>query len=253
VLHLGRPRFAFRAVLGLRHSWLSREIVAFGLFAKLAALYAGVVLVGRLSRSLDPATVELTAETLGWAVVASGIIALFCSAMIYVFTQRECWSFTRVIVRFTLTAALLGVGVVWFSALALMLFAPSPELAELLELHGPWLCRALVAVAAARLMWDAAIFRHLLVRRTTPLKRSAQLMTRQLSSVTLARFAAGLLGGIVMPGLLLGYLSTSAGGNHPQFAIATATLCLACLAGELLERFLFFAACATPRMPGTIY
>jgi Fe-S-cluster-containing dehydrogenase component len=251
-LHLGRPQFAFRAVLGLRHSWLSREIVAFGLFAGLAASYAGAVLIGRMNHGLEPATVELVAESLGWAVVVSGIVALFCSAMIYVFTQRECWSFPRVIVRFALTAALLGVGVVWFSALALMLFAPSPELAELLDLHGPWLCRTLVLIASLRLLWDAAIFRHLLLRRTTPLKRSAQLMTRQLSSVTLARFAAGLLGGVVMPALLLGHLDSLAHGGLPQFAIAAATLSLACLAGELLERYLFFAACASPRMPGTI-
>ena len=43
VFHLGRPQYAFRAVLGLRHSWLSREIVVFGLFAALACLYAGAV------------------------------------------------------------------------------------------------------------------------------------------------------------------------------------------------------------------
>ena len=41
-LHLGRPRYAFRAVIGLRHSWLSREIVAFGAFAGSACLFAGV-------------------------------------------------------------------------------------------------------------------------------------------------------------------------------------------------------------------
>ena len=41
VLHLGRPRYAYRAVLGLRHSWLSREILAFGVFAGLAVAYAG--------------------------------------------------------------------------------------------------------------------------------------------------------------------------------------------------------------------
>ncbi len=40
VFHLGRPLYAFRAVLGLRHSWLSREIVAFGLFAGLATAYS---------------------------------------------------------------------------------------------------------------------------------------------------------------------------------------------------------------------
>ena len=33
VVHLGRPQHAYRAVIGLRHSWLSREILAFGLFA----------------------------------------------------------------------------------------------------------------------------------------------------------------------------------------------------------------------------
>ena len=33
VLHLGGPQHAYRAVIGLRHSWLSREIPAFGLFA----------------------------------------------------------------------------------------------------------------------------------------------------------------------------------------------------------------------------
>ena len=39
VLHLGRPLFAYRAILGLRHSWLSREVLAFGLFAELATLF----------------------------------------------------------------------------------------------------------------------------------------------------------------------------------------------------------------------
>ena len=39
-LHLGRPHLAWRAVLGLRRSWLSREIVAFGIFAGVAAMYS---------------------------------------------------------------------------------------------------------------------------------------------------------------------------------------------------------------------
>ncbi len=40
-MHLGRPLYAFRAFIGLRTSWLSREIVVFGAFAGLAAMYAG--------------------------------------------------------------------------------------------------------------------------------------------------------------------------------------------------------------------
>ena len=42
--------YAWRAVLGLRHSWLSREIVAFGAFAGLAVAYAGAVGLGRRRR-----------------------------------------------------------------------------------------------------------------------------------------------------------------------------------------------------------
>ena len=56
----------------------------------------------------------------------------------------------------------------------------------------------------------------------TPLKRSALLMIRELSNVTLARFAAGILGGLVMPALLLVSLSSTAGrDNLPQFVVVT--------------------------------
>src|SRR5207248_236046 len=42
VMHLGRPQYAFRSIIGLRTSWLSREILAFGVFALLATLYAAL-------------------------------------------------------------------------------------------------------------------------------------------------------------------------------------------------------------------
>ena len=67
-------------------------------------------------------------DWLGWSVAATGAIAVFCSAMIYVFTQRECWSFSRVGVRFALTRALLGVAAVWLSILVTTLAQPSPQL-----------------------------------------------------------------------------------------------------------------------------
>lgn len=248
VLHLGRPRFAFRAVLGLRHSWLSREILAFGLFASLAASYA-LSLQGWLPTS---GWIALAAyrDALGWAAAASGGLALICSAMVYVFTSRECWSFARVAVRFVLTAALLGIALVWFSLLAAALVRPSPELDAVVRACGPGLCRAMIAAVSVKLVWELAGLRHLLVRRTTPMKRSAQLLIGRLSSVTLARFAAGGLGGLVMPALLLSGVD-AARATGPSFTVVTAMMCLACLAGELLERYLFFSACATPRMPGT--
>jgi formate dehydrogenase iron-sulfur subunit len=254
-LHLGRPGYAFRAVLGLRHSWLSREIVAFGLFAALASAYAGMIFIGQHWSGSSVSSVDQSPwiRWLGYSVTASGILAVFSSTMIYVFTQRECWSFLRVAMRFTLTCGLLGMAAVWLSILASTIGGTSVELAKVVTESGPALCRALVVLSVVKLTWEAAIFRHLLFNRMTPLRRSAMLMTGELSSVTLARFALGILGGVVMPALLVNQTNLVSGGaGQIQFVILTGMLFAACLAGELLERYMFFAACATPQMPGGI-
>lgn len=254
LFHLGRPQYAFRAVLGLRHSWLSREIVAFSLFAGLAAAYAGAVVSQQYFSDLTPAAWQVVGvKWLGRSVAASGIVAIFCSTMIYVFTRRDCWSMTRVGVRFVLTSALLGVATVWLSVLLVMLVRPSESLSALLRDIGPILCQTLMALTAVKLIWEAAIFRHLLFPRMTPLQRSAMLLSRELSNTTMARFALGILGGLLMPALLSGKAAAIAGNAElVQFTATAGLLFIACLVGELLERYLFFAACAAPRMPGGI-
>jgi Fe-S-cluster-containing dehydrogenase component/DMSO reductase anchor subunit len=246
LVHLGRPQFAFRAVLGLRHSWLSREIIAFGAFAAMATLYAITVFAA-------DATTEAGIRILGWCVAGIGAIAIFCSTMIYVFTRRECWSLTRVGVRFSLTGALLGIAVVWLSVLMTVIVSPSAALLTLIHARGSTLCGALVVVALAKLAWEGAIFRHLWLRNMTPLKRSALLMIGELSIVTLARFALGLLGGVILPTLLASETAVlGIGAGSVRFGIVTAFTFFTCLAGELLERYLFFSACAAPQMPGAI-
>ena len=71
VLHLGRPQYAFRAVIGLTHSWLSREIVAFGVFAALAVIYAVWPWLGWSTESGGG-----TPNWLGWAVALVGIVGV---------------------------------------------------------------------------------------------------------------------------------------------------------------------------------
>jgi DMSO reductase anchor subunit len=255
LFHLGRPQYAFRSVLGLRHSWLSREIVAFGAFAVLATLYAGANFAAmvRNDTNLSDNGASGFVYWVGWSVAAAGMIAVFCSTMIYVFTQRECWSFARVGVRFALTSALLGVAAVWLSILISTLVSPSHAVFALIHESGPTLCWALVALAVAKIIWEGAMFRHLWARQMTPLKRSALLMTGDLSSVTLARFALGLLGGAILPAMLVGdAASLSEGAGFVQFVVLTGFLFTSCLVGELLERYLFFSACAAPQMPGGI-
>src|SRR5258708_30734335 len=52
-LHLGRPLYAWRAFIGLKTSWLSREIIVFGLYAILALIYAGSFWLPTLSRFVN--------------------------------------------------------------------------------------------------------------------------------------------------------------------------------------------------------
>lgn len=68
--HLGRPPRAWRALLGLRESWLSREIAAFGLF---------VMLAGALPLLMPP-TLPLP---LSLAAAAAGFTALYAMDRVY--------------------------------------------------------------------------------------------------------------------------------------------------------------------------
>ena len=244
VLHLGRPQYAYRAVIGLRHSWLSREIVAFGIFAGMAVIYAVWPWLGP-SGGTAP-------TSLGWGVALSGVAGVLCSVMVYQYTRRDFWSGPATGFKFLLTMTILGLAASWLSLMLAGAWAGTPDARAAINRYGAILSGGLIAATVVKLLFEAALFRHLLSRPSTSLKRTALLMTDALSHVTLARFAAGILGGLVMPALLLlNRLPSSQGhGQDLVIVVLVAMLFVACLAGELLERYLFFAAVASPKMPG---
>lgn len=100
VFHLGRPLGAWRFFLGLRRSWMSREILAFSFFAALAGWET--VAAGFFPHIPD--TTLLVALT--------ALVAVFTSAMIYIDTHRHFWTARRVSLRFFGTTATLGAGAV---------------------------------------------------------------------------------------------------------------------------------------------
>jgi len=248
VFHLGRPQFAFRAVLGLRHSWLSREIVTFGLFAVLACLYAGAV----VAPTAWPVMRDWI-RPLAWSVVVVGCVAIFCSVMIYASVRRDLWSFSRTSLRFALTSLLLGLCTLWLSLAAQACLRPSESNWALLAEAGPAICWGLTIVTLAKLGWEAMLLRHLLSRAMTSMKRSAMLTVRDLANPAVARFSLGALGGLFAPAMLLRqFAGGSLENGSLELVVATLLLFGASLAGELLERYLYFAAVAAPRMPGGI-
>lgn len=244
LLHLGRPQFAYRAFIGLRHSWLSREIVSFGLFAVSATAYAGLLLFGHLL----PNWMGQLSRIAGWGVVIAGGIALMCSVMIYVVTRREFWSVERTCLRFVLTAALLGTATFWMT----IAIAENTATASMSAQSATWreiqsqLTRGVMLMAIAKLLFEAALFRHLFTPHVTTLKRSAQLHIGELANVTLARFAAGMVGGVLIP-----WLAQTADKGVSSLVFAGFAIGML-LVGELLERYLYFAAVAAPRMPGAV-
>lgn len=250
--HLGRPLYAFRGILGLRHSWLSREILAFGLFAALAVLYAAAGWVASPSHPIGPEWAMRAAMVLpavGGLVGVTGLAGVFCSVMIYVFTQRELWSFERTGLRFGLTTALLGIATTW---LVLMLVGRDLALPDdLLADSARTLTQWLIAAALLKLACDALVLRALTDRRLTSLKRTAQLITGVLAPIALTRIGLGLLGGVVLPLVALQAVEGGVASNVTVGVSVVLSWC-ACLGGELLERYLFFAAVAAPRMPGGI-
>jgi Fe-S-cluster-containing dehydrogenase component/DMSO reductase anchor subunit len=247
VFHLGRPRFAFRALLGLRTSWLSREILAFGIFAAASAAYV----IGEFVDFFGLSISESWQAALGAGASATGVLAVGCSIMIYVDTRRPCWKFPATSAKFLLTALILGIPtallILQVGAGATSELTAQSVMAE----YGRTLCQTLLMVVAAKLSLEASALMHLKRRQHTPHKRSAMLMTGELGMTTLRRFFFGVVGGIVLPLILLAEKAIAADSYHPLFVGGMTLLMLGLLTiGELHERYLFFAASVAPKMPG---
>jgi formate dehydrogenase iron-sulfur subunit len=245
ILHLGRPLYAFRAVLGLRTSWLSREILAFTAFAAMASLYTAAAWMGS-GDATGPR------EALGAAAALSGLFAVFCSVMVYVDTGREFWSFALTAAKFLLTSVALGLPVVLLISLAAAARSERLTAPEVMTLYGRALCWGTLTAATAKLAIEGSLFLHLRERRLTPLKRAALVMTGPLDVATMKRFFAGVLGGILLPLVLACEATLAAPLSYSPLFIGLATLLMLglLLTGELLERRLFFAAAVAPKMPG---
>jgi len=235
VFHLGRPWLAWRVFLGLRTSWLSREAIAFGVFAQLGILYG--ILAG--ARLLPDFPAKAFAMSLTSTVQASaagvGVLGVLFSVMVYAATRRAHWSGVQTGLKFFGTTLLLG------AAAVLVVYVMT---GGSLDAMGRQLLALVMTTTLLKLAVEASVLTQVRNRRHTTLKRVAILLTHELGKFTRARFGLAVLGGILLPLLLRA-------GLWPQSLAIVCSLSLVCLtAGELLERYLFFRAAPASRMPG---
>jgi formate dehydrogenase iron-sulfur subunit len=224
VLHLGRPLGAWRFFLGLRTSWMSREILAFGLCAALSFLATVVAW-------LVPAFPG--GPSLMVAACITGLVAIFTSVMIYVDTRRQFWKPGLVLAKFYGTMLLLGTAGTaafgaWFGANSLA---------------GSMGTAALV-IQTAFFLWEMSGYHRDLRNRNRPNYQSAMIVARLLPWVVPVRIGLFLLAALLLLATCFDYLSQSAAWA----SVAFVTL----LASQFFERFVFFTAVIPLRMPGGI-
>ncbi|MCB0212371.1 MAG: dimethyl sulfoxide reductase anchor subunit [Anaerolineae bacterium] len=246
-LHLGRPLFAFRSFLGLKTSWLSREVIVAGMYMGIASLYTALVWLPTIP-FLEPYIPTLVLapwlrSLVGPAVVLTGFLTVSCSAMVYQVTPRPFWHNGRPFIKFFTTAVILGSATTLFVAALYSITqqALSTEISQII-----WPVSGLLIIATvAKLVYEGRFLAVNLKDETlTSLKKSALLMQRTLLQATQTRFISAVFGGILLPLALLSNTSTTG-----LLFLAT-LLFLLTFTGEALERYLFFSCGVAPRMPG---
>jgi Fe-S-cluster-containing dehydrogenase component/DMSO reductase anchor subunit len=238
VFHLGRPLLAWRAVINLKTSWLSREALAFGLFAKASAVYVlSYVPLDFPGRSI----LNGWQQPLALVTAVLGVAGVFCSVMVYVATQRPHWAWPRTGIAFFGALVLLG------SACATLV---TSLMSDITQHPSPAVVFGLLTVFTGAII--KLTFEHRRVHHTPPgspdsVEKMARTIRERLNGFARVRTVVGLIGGILIPiALLIGLVPPVAWTSALTIAF-TLLLC-----GELLERVLFFRAAPASRMPGNI-
>lgn len=240
--HLGRPMYAFRGILGFAHSWMSREIVAFGAYTSAAGSYVASLWIPPEWLPFSEPTMTMLQTGLQAGTVLTGLAGILCSVKIYSCTERTFWNFADTASKFLLTAVSGGAAFVLAACTALSLLGPwkTASLSQVLP--------TLSLILAISLLAKLAIELRILHSNDTSQRRSAQLLNGPLNSLFSSRLTCSAVALLFCVCLLVGP------NLNNEFSIAIiATCCLiATLLGEFAERALFFGAVIPLKMPGGV-
>jgi len=235
--HLSKPLHSILAILNLRSSWLSREIVFNSLFFVFTAVLLYLQLSGKGSWRMKTA--------MGWIAILFGIGNVYCMARIYILPTQAAWNTPITILSFFTTALLLGV-----MALASLLIMDLrySELRQLpkAELQARMIQNSLSWMAAAAGVLAVAIIAqqiYLLASLSQSSLGSAQISVQLLAKLYPVLFGMR-LGTMIIGVVSLGLVVIWQARNHKGISdllVPTYLTCLLVMVGEILGRFLFYA------------
>jgi DMSO reductase anchor subunit len=234
---MGRSFYAFRAVLGLRTSWLSREAIAGLAYLSLAASYTAL-------HWFDPGFGSGLTLVNGGLLALSALLFLLSSTMVYKATPRPLWRGQRTVIKFNTTAIIMGAATILLCT-TVTAHTLGLSMAQMMQGFGGIVAGLLILTSLLKLIYEQRFLTHLQDNELTPFKRAAILMDRVYGYIGHIRLAAALFGGILLPVALL--LNTSTAGA----ILIAGLLFMLTLLAEITERYLFFTCAVPSKMPGT--
>lgn len=221
LFHLGTPMGAYRSILNLGSSWLSREILTAGVFFVLWFV------------SYKAYQKENAGNTLGWVTSLVGLAAIFSMASIYGNSVRPAWDNANTYISFFGTTFALGsLGAASFIAYAAKGRALSPETSALLKKV------SLIAVMAVILpLIYLPVFISGLGSGEGAAQASAQLLSGSYAITLVARGALSLIGaGLLFYGLSKAGTAKTIPTNLVYLALVMVVI------GEFIGRYVFYAS-----------
>jgi anaerobic dimethyl sulfoxide reductase subunit C (anchor subunit) len=235
--HLSRPYVAFFAILNLKSSWLSREI----LFTVL--MFGSLALLWLLQAHID-GRYRLKA-IMGWVALFFGVGTIYCMSHLYTLPVQASWNVPFTTLSFYNTAALLGtaaaltiltVDMQYNQIIAPDQFANRPQIIRQLL---PGVTAAILVEVAAVIVSYFSLMHTLSTNPSVTAHASLDLYLELYHPLLIFRLAVMVAGALWM---LVSVLSTLRNkisifkfSSHAYFT------CLLLLIGEILGRFLFYA------------
>ena len=218
-LHLGQPFKAWRAFLGWRKSWLSREIMAFGALPVGGQAIFATWWLGNMEWMRLAVT----------GTAAAAVAAVWCSVMVYVDTRRPFWSLKNVAIKFLGTMLLLG------GALCAVIWNCSGMT------HAAWAVAFALVCRWGLSLWEIGGYRSALEDENCGWHKSARIMQKHFTGRTELRAFLLITTGLLIPVLI------AAGASVPWMLSLSLLLTFG---SQLIERLYFFTAAAGSKMPG---
>lgn len=222
--HLGRPAYAWKALRGLRRSWLSREVALFGAFAGVSMAYAASLFAG---------SPGVFTSFLGGTAALVGAAGVYASARLYMVPARPVWNSPRTIAAFFLSGMAVG---------------PVVTLGVMGAGHvGQSWAHLLLGISAAGLLGQFLVQLSLLAgligRQELEYRGSAHLLVYRFRSLFLLRVGLSVAA--------LGFLAIAAATGAPLPLLVIAGV--VCAISELIGRYLFYVTVVSMNMPGSFF